>query len=477
MDKRYSLKTVIVAFVLGAFIFGIVGAQAATIMAGSDVGYSNTTSGSSATTVQGALDDLYSKFTGGNAAASQILSGKTAYVGGKLVTGTMTNRGSSDGYTESVSHAWDGNTMYFRIPTGAYLKSTAAAGYPEIYTDLSDFANEKYNQGVSATKVGTAGAAQVLSGYTFTNSSSVGASGTMPERGSSTAVSGDKAWSYNNKMYFGIDYGFYPAASYGSMSNVSEKYITYASLARDIGLTAGKIMSGNTILGIAGTASGATTHTGTYTLTSSETGTKDLGTSHSYRYVNASNVYNKGVSDTKKGTAGAAQVLSGYTFTNSSSVGASGSMVNASTKTNITLTSSDGRKVLTQTRSSSGDARVWAVTNSDLINRLSILLPYEGYYPSGTIIAVPYPSVRDAIGLTAAKIVSGNSVLGLNGTGGTKSVSWSYVIERSGERLWGDFKVNGTTVLTFYNNGVGTPYDSIGAGSGNGLYGSGNIQV
>ena len=429
MDKRYSLKTVIVSFVLGAFIFGIVGAQAATIMAGSDVGYSNTTSGSSATTVQGALDDLYSKFTGGNAAASQILSGKTAYVGGKLVTGTM------------------------------------------------------------------------------------------PERGSSGYVAGDKAWHYDNRIYFGFEHGYYPAASFGGMSNVSERCISYSSLARDIGLTADKLMSGNTILGIAGTASGATNHTGTYTLTSSETGTKDLtashsyryinatnvynkgktdgatvhsstytlkssetGTkdltaSHSYRYINATNVYNKGVSDTKKGTAGAAQVLSGYTFTNSSSVGASGSMVNATAKSTITLTSSDGRKVLTQTRSSSGDARVWAVTNSDLIDRLSILLPYEGYYSSGTIIAVPYASVRSAIGLTAAKIVSGNSVLGLSGTGGTKNVSWSYVIERSGERLWGDFKVNGTTVLTFYNNGVGTPYDSIGAGSGNGLYGSGNIQV
>ncbi len=44
---------------------------------------------------------------------------------------------------------------------------------------LSTTTTNSYNAGVSATKVGTATAANVLSGKTFTNSSSVGASGTM----------------------------------------------------------------------------------------------------------------------------------------------------------------------------------------------------------------------------------------------------------------------------------------------------------
>lgn len=48
-------------------------------------------------------------------------------------------------------------------------------------------ASTVYNNGVSATKVGTAGAAQVLSGYTFTNASSVGASGTMTNQGAKTS--------------------------------------------------------------------------------------------------------------------------------------------------------------------------------------------------------------------------------------------------------------------------------------------------
>ena len=42
------------------------------------------------TTVQNALDDLYTKANYGNATASQILKGRTALVGGKQVTGTLT---------------------------------------------------------------------------------------------------------------------------------------------------------------------------------------------------------------------------------------------------------------------------------------------------------------------------------------------------------------------------------------------------
>ena len=45
----------------------------------------------SQTTVEGALNDLYDKANYGNASAGDILSGKTALVGGKKVTGTMPN--------------------------------------------------------------------------------------------------------------------------------------------------------------------------------------------------------------------------------------------------------------------------------------------------------------------------------------------------------------------------------------------------
>ena len=54
------LKSRIFYFVLGAIIFGSLGAYAATV-ASVDISYSNSNSGSSATNVKAALDDLYSK--------------------------------------------------------------------------------------------------------------------------------------------------------------------------------------------------------------------------------------------------------------------------------------------------------------------------------------------------------------------------------------------------------------------------------
>ena len=115
------------------------------------------------------------------------------------------------------------------------------------------------------------------------------------------------------------------------------------------------------------------------------------------------------------GNATAAQILSGKTAL----VGGNkvtGSMLNISTKKVATLTSSDTRPVLQQRRQS-GDAKVWAIANSDGTSRLGYEIPQVGYVPSGTIVGVPYADVAGAIGLTAAKIVKGNTILGIAGTG------------------------------------------------------------
>ncbi|TCL60407.1 collagen triple helix repeat protein [Kineothrix alysoides] len=61
------------------------------------------------------------------------------------------------------------------------------AGPNVIAQNIEIVANKKYNDGVAATKVGTATAGHVLSGYTFTNSSGVGLSGTMANRGAVNA--------------------------------------------------------------------------------------------------------------------------------------------------------------------------------------------------------------------------------------------------------------------------------------------------
>ena len=53
------LKNNVFCFILGAFIFGVIGVSAATYFASSDVTYDNSESGLSSTNVQGAIDELY----------------------------------------------------------------------------------------------------------------------------------------------------------------------------------------------------------------------------------------------------------------------------------------------------------------------------------------------------------------------------------------------------------------------------------
>ena len=85
-------KSRLILIILFTLIVGIgLGVGAATLFASDQVLYKDTT------TVKGALDDLYDKSIYGNATAAQILSGKTALVGGSKITGniaTVTNDGT-----------------------------------------------------------------------------------------------------------------------------------------------------------------------------------------------------------------------------------------------------------------------------------------------------------------------------------------------------------------------------------------------
>ncbi len=179
------------------------------------------------------IETIYACSSGdGDATANQILSGKTAWVKGKKVTGTMANRGA-------VSQTLNAGGSY-TIPEGYHNgsgKITAAS--------------------LASQTQANATASQILSGRTaWVNGNKV--TGNMPSRADSSNVTGDTAWHYNNRIYFATDYGYYPAANYGNFSNVSEKYISYSSLASVIGLSANKILEGNTILGITGTVENPT---------------------------------------------------------------------------------------------------------------------------------------------------------------------------------------------------------------------------
>ena len=148
--------------------------------------------------------------SGADAGAGDILAGKKAGVKGSLITGTMTDRGTWIGETTGSGNvaipSGRHNGQGYVSGAGAYNKgvtdadarvNTNSANYKGGYNAgvstadgrvNADSANYKggYNAGVSATKKGTAGAGDVLAGKTFTNSSSVGASGTMPNKGNTT---------------------------------------------------------------------------------------------------------------------------------------------------------------------------------------------------------------------------------------------------------------------------------------------------
>ena len=85
-----------------------------------------------------------------------------------------------DSFQNGVDTIVDGCTTYGSTPSS----NTPSA----IVTSIQNIYNNRYNAGVTATKKGTAVASNVLSGKTFTNSSSVGISGTMTNNGAKTAT-------------------------------------------------------------------------------------------------------------------------------------------------------------------------------------------------------------------------------------------------------------------------------------------------
>ena len=113
------------------------------------------------------------------------------------------------------------------------------------------------------------------------------------------------------------------------------------------------------------------------------------------------NVYAKGVSNTKVGTATVNQVLSGYTFTNKNGVGISGAMPNK-----------------TGTANHLGTATLGA-------SNLFLSIPAQGFYNANNKLYATFATIANLIGLTASKIVKGNTILGIAGTGGGMKLLWS----------------------------------------------------
>lgn len=105
------------------------------------------------------------------------------------------------------------------------------------------------------------------------------------------------------------------------------------------------------------------------------------------------------------GNAATADVLAGKTFTNDDGVEYTGTMTNMS-----------------------GTAARLATASLDAANgRLKMTIPITGYYNTGNFLYAAYSTIASLIGLTAAKLMKGSTILGITGTGptlATKTVSF-----------------------------------------------------
>ena len=160
------------------------------------------------------------------------------------------------------------NTLYDRLATG-----TGPATMYEVIADYQRQINElqteldilKGNLGENA-----ATSDKILKNYTaYVNGQLV--TGTIEDRGTLN-------WNPSESTSLTIEPGYY---SGGTISTENAYQAGYA----------------------AGLAAGQTTHTTTYTYPANSTGgTVDLGINHTYRYVNAANVYAKGKADGQAAT-------------------------------------------------------------------------------------------------------------------------------------------------------------------------------
>lgn len=148
-------------------------------------------------------------------AGNVVVTPDTGKVLSKVTVNGPTDRGAWTGQTT------DNNNV--PIPAGYHNGNgyvSGAGAYNKGVSDADARANANsanyksgYNAGVSATKRGTAGTGDVLSGKTFTNASSVGASGTMANKGGTTVTAGSVTQD-SSYTYFGVpSSGYYSTGS------------------------------------------------------------------------------------------------------------------------------------------------------------------------------------------------------------------------------------------------------------------------
>ena len=167
----------------------------------------------------------------GNATAADILAGKTASTDAGDIVGTMANNPAQ---TNANSIGINNNNAYIRIPKGAYLNS-AWEDFPEIVAPYSMIANAV---GVNANAI-------------VSGNSMLGVNGNIPNRGESQNAGGfgegGDYYAMNN-----IPWGYYPSSNNGWAPEIR---ISKDIVRNHLGIIANKIVSGQSIAGVAGSAS------------------------------------------------------------------------------------------------------------------------------------------------------------------------------------------------------------------------------
>ena len=173
--------------------------------------------------------------------------------------------------------------------------------------------------------------------------------------------------------------------------------------------------------------------------------------------------------DTDKAAADDPQILTGYQAW-SNGIKRTGAMINLNSTATITHASNNSTKVIL------GDA-TYLSTNSDGVTRVQIRYnSNSGYITSNTLIAVPQATMVSAIGLTAAKLAKGQTVLGVSGSytsDGTALASHilsGYIAYSNGSKITGTMTNRGAVTSTLNCGGSYT----IPAGWHNG---SGKVTV
>ena len=162
------LKNNIFCFILGAFIFGVIGVSAATYFASSDVSYDNSESGLSSTDVQGAIDELYNvcktPVTGGDSILEKVpivTSGDGLYKD-EYEEGRYFYRGGNPNNYVTFNNEFAGWRIVSIEPEktikilrnesiGGMAWDTNGSNYWDSPASLNTYLNETYYNGLNST--------------------------------------------------------------------------------------------------------------------------------------------------------------------------------------------------------------------------------------------------------------------------------------------------------------------------------------